>query len=348
MRIGLIPENFSEWLSLKKNLVPYPIFAGMVPLLEIRAVMAAERLGVFRALALQSCDLQKLSKKLDCNEKALESLLNALKGFRYIRFNPKSKYYSLAQNQLKWLDPRSKNYVGHYIQYNYLRWQIIDRLEEFLTIGKSDILNTLLSDKNNREIYVTGLADFLKITIDEILKKIDFNNPKKLLDIGGGNSITGAAFCKKFSDLEVTILDKSEVIEIISQKNSQTEYAQRFQYISGIITEAVLPEEQDVVLLLNILNRYPEKIAESFITRAYASLKTGGKLVIWEPIREEEGGQNSYMGNLTALMFSLAYSSYAFRDSQIKVWLKNALFKKVQKVKLVTVPGVLVYVGTKT
>ena len=50
MRSKLVPDSFAERLALWAGRVPGPIVDSIVPLLKARALMAAERLGVFEAL----------------------------------------------------------------------------------------------------------------------------------------------------------------------------------------------------------------------------------------------------------------------------------------------------------
>lgn len=73
-RVGLAPPP-----------LPVPFYDGYLGLLGARAVMAATRLGVIRALAERADDARGLARRLELDPDRLEVLLAALASLGYVR-----------------------------------------------------------------------------------------------------------------------------------------------------------------------------------------------------------------------------------------------------------------------
>jgi 2-polyprenyl-3-methyl-5-hydroxy-6-metoxy-1,4-benzoquinol methylase len=294
MRLGLIPENKLEELALKNNHVPFPIIEDAIPLLEIRAVMAGESLEIFKVLSKGPLKLKAIAKKIRCHEKGLFILLQALSGFSYLDYSSLSLKYSLSKKAKKWVDPQSKFYVGNYLRFNYFRWKMIDHLEQVIRTGKSVGLHQALQKKSDWELYIKGLLDFANVTAHEIFQKIKFKNPKAIMDIAGGHGRYSIYLCEKYSSIKkATLIDLPQSVAVAKKLVRKYGFQKCFNFVSGNLLKTEFEKGQDVILIFNILHHFDEVNNQKIIARAAAALNPGGKLLVWEPLIQEEGQKPS-------------------------------------------------------
>lgn len=338
MKIGLIPQNFSEWWNLKLNRIPLPIYSEMIPLLGIRAVMAAQHLGVFEYLDTKKSSSQEIAQSLRLDTEGVERLLRLLCAMDYVNFEHNE--FSLAKGFRKWLSDKQKYYVGHYIEYNYLRWGMIDQLEESIRTGKSLEIHQTLKTGADWKIYIEGLMDFAKISAEEIFKKVRFNQPKTLLDVAGGHGIYSTVLIKQYPMLKANLLDLPDSLEIGKKQINHLGLSDRFEFISGDLTKVDFPQNQDIILLFNILHHFKPQVCKEILSKCNKSLSKNGRIIIWEPFIEEDFEKPSYSGHLTGLMFYLTSQAKSYKRSEITNWLETTGLKQLKYFRLKSLPGV--------
>lgn len=99
-RIGLALAR----LGLAPPPLPVPFYDGYLGLLGARAVMAATRLGVIRALAERADDARGLARRLELDPDRLEVLLAALASLGYVRRRRDGRWAPTRMAR-RWLAP---------------------------------------------------------------------------------------------------------------------------------------------------------------------------------------------------------------------------------------------------
>src|SRR4051812_3137123 len=78
MRYGVIASNPLEWLASKVGQIPLPVLDTLLPIVQARALMAAGRCGVLRALAAGPRPVEPLAHELGLDREALWLVLRLL------------------------------------------------------------------------------------------------------------------------------------------------------------------------------------------------------------------------------------------------------------------------------
>ncbi|MDR0364583.1 MAG: methyltransferase domain-containing protein [Bacteroidales bacterium] len=118
----------------------------------------------------------------------------------------------------------------------------------------------------------------------QALEIVFFNHPKKLLDVGG-NTGRWALQCVTYDpDVEVTIMDLPQQLEMMREQTKGLPEAERiFGYGANILDEATLfPQGYDAIWMSQFLDCFSEKEVESILRRAAASMNSESRLYIME------------------------------------------------------------------
>src|SRR5262252_90529 len=85
MKYGTIPRGFKERFAAAIGLVPHPMLDVLIAPLQARALIAAQRAGVFDQLAGGSLDSSALAAELKLDASCLDLVLRVLASMGYVR-----------------------------------------------------------------------------------------------------------------------------------------------------------------------------------------------------------------------------------------------------------------------
>src|SRR5688572_11683080 len=134
MKLGAIPQNLVERIGKALGLMPEPLLDTHIAMLLARAVMEGTRLGAFEALKAAPLTAGEVAARCGGDERAMAKLLNALAGCDYLRF--KDGRYALAPLARKWLLPNADQTLHDKMLFQFLEWDFIKNLGEFVSTGK--------------------------------------------------------------------------------------------------------------------------------------------------------------------------------------------------------------------
>jgi SAM-dependent methyltransferase len=117
---------------------------------------------------------------------------------------------------------------------------------------------------------------------------IDLAGVRRLLDVGGGFGQYARALCARKPDIEPTVLDRPEVVDLAREALAGTEWEGRIAFIGGDYHEADYGDGYDLVLNANILHQEPAERAAAIIRRSAAALAPGGRVVVLDFAIDDE------------------------------------------------------------
>jgi hypothetical protein len=134
MRYRIEADGPLEQLALWLGLAPLPVIDVLIPLLQVRAMMAAVKLGVFEELRRGWLSSEELSQSLRLDPDGLELLLRVLASSRYVR--KRGARYGLTRMARSTLLSGSARELRAYVSLNYAQWRWIEGLESTLQTGR--------------------------------------------------------------------------------------------------------------------------------------------------------------------------------------------------------------------
>jgi len=150
-----------------------------------------------------------------------------------------------------------------------------------------------------------------------------------LLDVGGSHAAYSVLFCRKYSQLQATILDIQPGIEAGKRTALQTGISERISFLCANIVQddfsRDLATRYDVALYFHIAHLLPPEINAAVLKKVAQTLKPGGTLVFVDQVTDQTFGSRlaSLMVQFMALtMTTVGGICYPF--STVKDWLEQA------------------------
>ena len=131
---------------------------------------------------------------------------------------------------------------------------------------------------------------------EAILKNLDLEDVESLLDVGGGYGRLGTAIQDKYKDINVLIADLPEVCDEGRNRCDCT-------YVPIDWFKEEFPAlGVDALLFVRVLHDWKNEVVKYLLSNAKQSLKPGGKIIIIEPMFDDEEPTNL---NPSAMMLAL-------------------------------------------
>lgn len=346
MRLGVIPENIIDRIALASGRMPTPLLETFWGVALGTTVIVATRLGIFESLAKTKKTAEQITEDTGYNHQALETLLNALNGFGYLK--RRKGYYSLTKKAAKWLTKESSSSMHDAILF---MGEILDMLADIETAVKSgETKNFHSSDKTSEfwENYIRGLATFARFAGPEIVRKVSLDKKAhKLLDVGGGHGLYSVAFCRKYANLQAEVLDLPGAVEQGKRIVSEQGFENRVRFREGDLEATDWGEGYDLILLFNIIHTVSHVEAPRILVKAYQSLKPGGTIVVLDSEHTGSEKDLSATSGFNELFFYVINGTRVYPESKIRKWMTDAGFVNLQKKKLLIMPMTLFITGHK-
>src|SRR5919199_686563 len=165
MRPYLKPDNLTERLALRLNLAPAVVGEAHFGMPMPRAIIAGQRLGIFRRLCAGPASVDELARELELDPAGTKLLLGALAALGHVRRN--GGRYELSERDRRWLDPASDTYVGTFIEHCAEFWDWWGSLEEIVRTGKSLELHDRAAEDPAWRVYIRGQFELARLSAPE-------------------------------------------------------------------------------------------------------------------------------------------------------------------------------------
>jgi SAM-dependent methyltransferase len=160
-------------------------------------------------------------------------------------------------------------------------------------------------------------------------KQIDLSGWRSLLDVAGGSGAFSITFCRRNPELQATILDFPNVIEIARKFVAEAGLETRIRFLAGNALETQWPEQQDAVLMSYLLSGVAEKHIKELISNAYQALQPGGKLLIHDfMVEDDRSGPTG--ASLWFLSFVFEPQAVSFSPRQLNQLAQEVGFSNIE------------------
>ncbi|MDH4139984.1 MAG: methyltransferase [Coriobacteriia bacterium] len=343
MRLGLVTWNPLAKLAVASGLYPAPMLLGYWGMMSSRVLMAAVELGVFDTLAARTMSAEEVARDIGCDTVGTEALLNALNGFGYLK--RRGGLYRNGRAVRRWLQSDARfPLTGAFGLFRVL-WDELDDVEDRLRSARERDFH---ADRNDHfwQRYQTGLAQFARLGSAEIVRKIRLDDePKRLLDVGGGHATYSARFCRRYPSLCAEVIDLPGAVKIGRDLVSETGLQDRITFREGDLLAEPWGEGHDVVLLFNVIHIFtPHQVVELF-AKAKRALKPGGTFVVLDSAHTGRNGNIDSAGGANELLFWVINNTRAYPEEDVARWMRDAAFTNVRGRHLTVVPQAALTTG---
>jgi ubiquinone/menaquinone biosynthesis C-methylase UbiE len=337
MKLGIIPEGLFDWIALASGRVPEPIIETFWGVAVGRTVMAGARFGIFDLLKGREMTAAEMATECASNPAAMETLLNALNGFGYLKRNHGK--YSLSKKSEKWLVKGSPSAMGDTVLFFAELFPILEHMEEIVRTGKSENIHNMDTSPRFWRHYMRGLASMARPTAPAIVKKIDLKGrPAKMLDVGGGHGIFSVELIKRFPGLESTVLDLPQAAEHGEKIVAELGFADRVRFIKGDLRRMEWGEGYDLALLFNIVHNLSSFENEHTLRKTIRALKPGGTVAILDSEHPGTEKDLTAASGFNEVFFLALSGAQAYPEKTIRQWLAAAGFVEITRRKILAMP----------
>jgi ubiquinone/menaquinone biosynthesis C-methylase UbiE len=295
-------------------------------------LFSAFELGVFDKISSKPAESNILAKDLNISEKGLLRLLSALCAMGFIK--KENKKYCLSENFEAYLNPLSSDNISGLINHEihlHQRWNLLTKsIQSGSPVKKvNEPLEPADTDR-----FIKAMANIGHRSAPIFLQRIEFQGKEKLLDLAGGPGIYIARLSDMYPEMQLTLFDQSDTIEIAKKSLSDHRNIKHMSFIAGDIFVDDIGDSYDVIFSSNVIHIFGPNEVNTIFDKCYSALKPGGRLLIKDFFLNEDytGPEFSALFSLHMLLSTEGGKCYSEQD-MISL-MKESNFSYKQSIKL--------------
>lgn len=347
MKYKLVADNLIEEQAILSELFPKPIIDTLSPLLQIRAIMAAVKLGIFESIGHGLKSSQEIAEQAGVDEACLVLLLRGLCNAEYIEIE-KNKFKN-SQLTTRYLLSDSKYKLTNFILFAYSQWDWIEGMESVIKSGVGLDTHKTMKSSTEWETYQRAMFEAAHIEAVEIANLVPVKDKAaKLLDIGGSHGFYGAAICLKYPPMISEVLDLPQSVNAAKKIAKENNFDTIVSHRGGNALKDDLGKELDVVFMSNIVHHFTATQNETLLKKIYNSMSLDGTLAILDFNAPEQYAQSDLIGDTLALCYRITSSAQCYNQTHYIHWLEQAGFSDIKVHQTPFGPTKLLITGRKS
>lgn len=294
--------------------------------LKLETISIAIKLKLFD-LSQKALDAKDIQQQLNLDESNTKIFLEALVQLKLLKY--KNKLYKNNSFTNKYFVSSSENYLGDMF---LIRKDFFEsnqkNLFDLLKNGQKENINyqdskkwAKIAKKYFFQEQKTLLSEFV---VDTIKNLEEYQNIKKILDLGCSSGVVSLELLNQNSDFEAVLFDFKDVIKNTKKNIKKYKLEDRAIALSGDIQKDEIKDNYDLIICSNILHLLTHK--QKVLQKIYNSLNKNGILLIIQSnfLKEFSKDENHYFYNLIPRLDDKKYTeNYQFSNLVLKSGFKN-------------------------
>ncbi len=200
--------------------------------------------------------------------------------------------------------------------------------------------------------HYAGLASLALALGGEIVNRVRLpRGAARLLDVGGSHAAYSVLFCRKYPQLQATIVDLAPGIEAGEQTAAQTSMTGRLDFVCADIVRddfsSQFPSSFDAALYFHIAHLLQPEVNQQVLERVAKTLKPGGILAFVDQVTDQ--AHSSRLASLMVQFMALTVATVGgtcYPFATVKSWLEQAGMGHIRQHRLFT-PGATLITARK-
>jgi hypothetical protein len=340
MRVALRGDSLIERVAIVLGKAPVPAGYAFGAMAVARIIGIAQRVGIFALLASNELRADEVAERLDLSPAPTRMTLDVLVGEGVLARHGHA--YRLGAAGRPWLDPSSATYIGTYVAHTAEYWGWWADVENVLRGGPPISLHDAPAGDPGWETYIRGQYELARLSAASVARAIPVpTGSTSLLDLGGGHGWFAASVCTRHQGLRATVMDLPGSAIVGRQIAAEGDFAKIVDFIDGDIFTAELGGPHDVVMCCSLLHHFDPDQIGTLMTRARASLRTGGTIAVVDLFHSENRPTSS--AAIFELFFHLTSGQDTPTEETLTAALVSAGFSKPRRRDLVVLPDLRLY-----
>jgi len=307
---------------------PGPILQLATGYWASQALLTANRMGLFTALAGSDATAEEVAERLGTQTRSTRLLLDACAALGLLRRD--GIRYANTELATAFLVPGSPGFLGDALRYSddlYQPWGHLDEAvrRDVPTLPPSEILG---DDPDKTRHFVRGMHNRALGIARGLVEVIDLTGRHRLLDVGGGPGTYSCLLTQKYDGLQSTVLDLPAVVAIAREIIAELGATQRVATTAGDFLTTPWPGDNDALLISGVFHRQSEAECQRLIAAAFDALAAGGQLVVADVFTTAEG-RSPFAALFGLNMLISASGGGVHSATDVAQWMSAADFEDV-------------------
>lgn len=296
-----------------------------------QVLLAANRLGVFDALAGGTDSASGIAARLGLDVRATRLLLNACVALGLCEMDTDARYANSRASQV-FLASGSAASLANAIRYSddlYATW---GELANAVRSGKpaKPAATYLGEDESQTRHFVYGMHNRALGVGRALTGLVNLAGRQRLLDIGGGPGTYAALLTERFPGLQADVLELPGVAAVAREILADMGAAERVRMLDGDYHSSDFGSGYDAVLMSGMFHRETEGNCRALIERARGCLVDNGILVVSDVFVDANRTGPEFATLFGLNMFLTAPDGGVHADADVADWLSGAGFSEVE------------------
>jgi SAM-dependent methyltransferase len=310
-----------------------PMMDAYLSMMRASALIAAERIGLFEALAAGFMAPGELAHRLDVSEIGLGRLADLLVETGHLERRGTS--LGNAPATTRWFTSRGDVDFSAGLAWTADAWTIMGELPDAVRRGAPvqllwDRMDTDPALGMRFSRYMRAFAQYLT---PDLLRLVDVPaDAARLLDLGGSHGIHATSLCRHYPHLHSVIVDLESALQDTERSIDATGLGDRIAVRPADIRACDWGGAYDVILYLSVAHNLYAHENQRIFRHARSVLRPGGKLVIHDYPR---GTTPALFGAAFGLTLMVETGTRAFAYAELWDMLAKAGFSTISRHGLV-------------
>jgi predicted O-methyltransferase YrrM len=321
---GLPSASPARIINIRESAFAYDLF-----------ITAVSYYDFFNQLYKSPVDVDGICDLFDIKKRPADVMLTLFKAYKFIK--EKNKKFYLTDTAKNYLTRESGFDLTSYVSSLKDR-PVCKDIEKVLHTGQpanwaaaKDGKDWATSMENDAfaASFSAGMNSRGAYLATGLVKALDLQGYKKILDIGGASGVYSAALVKAFPNLTTTVFEKPPVDKVAMYSIKKFGLNDRMDVAAGDMFKDDLPQGHDVHFLSHVLHDWDVPEVKTVLKNSYKNLDPGGIIIIHDAhINKGKTGPLSVAEYSVLLMVLSEGKCYSITEMQ--ELLEEASFRDVQ------------------
>ena len=306
---------------------------------ESAVLRAGIKLGVFVLLEEQPRSSHEVARTLQASPTFVRSFLDACVALKLLE--QRDEAYANTSRASCFLVPGREGYVGDLALHITNHWAVWGQLDRLVREGR-----TLTPPESGYTDAATYWRDYMLGQHNRaqtgqarhLVQSVDLQRRRRLLDLGGGAASYSIALCQAYPELQATVVDLREPLEVARRLVAKQELQERITLVEGDFLKVELGEDSDVVLISGVVVSVSQETTRRLFHAAFDALRPGGLIIVQDFMRIDSSPERRFMDTMMDLYLRIAFNPDTgdYAGEEVAGWLREVGFRDPMLVPLPT------------
>jgi precorrin-6B methylase 2 len=307
-----------------------------------KTLLSAIEMGLFTELARGAQPLSTVSDRLGLHPRSARDFLDALVALGFLERTEDG--YSNTVETDYFLDRQKPSYIGGILEMaNHRLYPFWNHLTEALRTGQpqnelkqggTELFETLYADPTRLKEFLSAMTGISRSANLMIAQTFPWKNYSTFVDVGTAQGDLATQVAKANPHLRGVGFDLPEVAPIFEDYIAAHEVADRLAFVAGDFFKDDFPKT-DVVLMGHILHDWDLTTKKMLIEKAFNSIPTGGALIVYEAIIDDDRSKNAFGLMMSLNMLIETPGGFDYTGADCSAWMREVGFSQIQVEALV-------------